>query len=220
MLCVVTRFLLCVLACVRLGAVDSTVKIDNAAVRVLSVTYQPHDKSILHSHAGNRVVIVLDDGRLVTTYEDGRKEDQPWQAGEARWVPAGPKHVAENMGSKRIRIIEVEMKKAGPANPAARSAKLDPVEIDPMHNEFLFENDQVRVFRSWREVGGKEKMHEHVGKGRVAVLLTDIDARVESDGATTPLHGSAGDVLWSGPAEHAATNTGLAKFDMIIVEVK
>jgi len=209
------------LVAIRLGAVESTVKIDNASVRVLSVTYQPHDKSILHSHAGNRVVILLDAGRLVTTYEGGRKEDQTWEAGEARWTPVGGKHVAENMGSKPVRIIEVEVKRPGPAQPARRSPALDPVVIDPSHNILLFENEQVRVFRSWREAGSKEKMHEHTGAGRVAVLLTDIDAKIESEvGEVTALRASAGDVLWSGPLTHSTTNVGPRKFEMIVVEVK
>jgi hypothetical protein len=52
------------------------------------------------------------------------------------------------------------------------------------------------------------------------VLLTDIDANVQSEGSITPLHEKAGQALWSGPATHAATNTGANKFDMIIVEVK
>ncbi len=167
--------LLAVLPCV-LGAVESTVKIENDSVRVLSVTYQPHDQSVLHTHAGNRVVILLDAGHLATVYEDGRREDRPWKAGEARWVAAGPKHIGENTGSNAVRIIEVEIRK--PGHPAARSPELDPVAIDPKHNILLFENDQVRVFRSWREPGGKEMLHEHAGAGRVAVLLTGIDAKI------------------------------------------
>ncbi|HWZ33361.1 MAG TPA: cupin domain-containing protein [Bryobacteraceae bacterium] len=215
------RLLMFALVAIRLGAVESTVKIDNASVRVLSVTYQPHDKSILHSHAGNRVVILLDAGRLVTTYEGGRKEDQTWEAGEARWTPVGGKHVAENMGSKPVRIVEVEVKRPGPAQPARRAPALDPVVIDPSHNILLFENEQVRVFRSWREAGSKEKMHEHTGAGRVAVLLTDIDAKIESEvGEITALRTSAGDVLWSGPLTHSTTNVGPRKFEMIVVEVK
>jgi len=202
------------------GAVESTVKIDNDAVRVLSVTYQPHDKSVLHAHAGNRVVILLDAGHLATIYEDGRREDRPWKAGEARWVPLGPKHIGENTGSNPVRIVEVEIKKPGPAKPAPRSPQLDPVAIDPEHNVLLFENDQVRVFRSWREPGGKEKVHEHAGTGRVAVLLTDIDARIESGGQVSTLRAAAGDVLWSGPVTHASTNAGRKRFDMIIVELK
>jgi hypothetical protein len=125
------------------------------------------------------------------------------------------------MGSKAVRIVEVEMKKPGPAQPARRAPALDPVVIDPSHNILLFENDQVRVFRSWREAGSKEKMHEHTGAGRVAVLLTDIDAKIESEvGEITALRASVGDVLWSGPATHAAMNVGPRKFEMIIVEVK
>lgn len=210
------RFLLSAVTC--WGAIQSTVKIDDDAVRVLSVTYQPHDRSALHAHAGNRVVILLDAGHLASIDEEGRKDDRPWKAGEARWVPAGAKHIGENTGSNPIRIVEVELKQ--PGAPANRSPKLDPVKIDAKHNVFLFENDQVRVFRSWREPGGKETIHEHTGKGRVAVLLTDVDAKIDTGGEIDTLKASAGEVRWSGPAKHAATNVGPAKFEMIIVEVK
>src|SRR5579884_1562411 len=155
------------LAAVPLTAVESTVKLENDYVKVLSVTYQPHDKSVLHAHAGNRVVILLDAGHLATVTEDGRREDIPWKAGEARWVPVGPKHIGENTGSNAIRIVEVELKRPAPARLPQRNPALDPVAIDPTHNILLFENDQVRVFRSWREPGGKEMVHEHVGAGRV-----------------------------------------------------
>jgi hypothetical protein len=63
-------------------------------------------------------------------------------------------------------------------------------------------------------------LHEHTGAGRVAVFLTDIDASIHSDGAETPLHAAAGEVTWSGPAKHAAVNTGARKFEMIVIEVK
>ncbi len=212
------RFLLASCSC--FAAVQSTTVIDNDSVRVLSVTYAPHDKSTLHTHAGNRVVILLDAGHLATKYEDGRVDDRPWKAGEARWVPAGPAHIGENTGSNPIRIVEVEMKKNGPANPAARSPKLDPVAIDPKHNEFLFENAQVRVFRSWREPGAKEQIHEHTGAGRVAVFLTDIHAKIDEAGEISRLDAHAGEIRWSDPTRHSATNIGANKFDMIIVEVK
>jgi quercetin dioxygenase-like cupin family protein len=215
-----TRIFLAAMLCLPLLAVESTVKIDNDSVRVLSVTYQAHDKSPMHAHAGNRVVILLDAGHLASIFEDGTREDKPWKAGEARWVPMGRKHIGENTGATPIRIVEVELKKPAPANPPARNPRLDPVAIDPKHNVLVFENDQVRVFRSWREPGGKEMLHEHIGAGRVAVLLTDADGKVESNGQTTPLHASAGDILWSGPVTHQTTNLGPRKMDMLIVEVK
>ena len=64
-------------------------------------------------------------------------------------------------------------------------------------------------------------MHEHTGPGRVAVFLTDIRATIKSaDGQTQALSAAAGDVSWSGPVTHAATNTGAHKFEMIVVELK
>ncbi|MBZ5604632.1 MAG: hypothetical protein LAO79_20215 [Acidobacteriia bacterium] len=200
-----------------LFGVESNVKIDNDWVRVLSVTYAPHDKSALHAHAGNRVVILLDAGHLATVYEDGRREDKPWKAGEARWVPMGAKHIGENTGSNPVRIMEVELKQ--PGHPVNRSPQLDPVAIDPQHNVLIFENDQVRVFRSWREAGGREMMHEHIGAGRVGIFLTDAKGKIEAGGEVSMLNASAGDVSWSGPVTHRTTNLG-PRFDMIIVEVK
>lgn len=199
-------------------AAQSTVTIDNDAVRVISVNYQPHDKSALHAHAGNRVVVYLDAGHLTVTFEDGHKEDLRVKAGDALWTPVGPKHMTENAASTPIRFVEIELKKSGAPAP---QLKLDPVKLDPKHNQLLFQNDQVRVFRSWREPGGSEKMHEHAGQGRVAVMLTDVHAVVkQADGSTSPLDARAGDVTWSGPTTHSAANTGARRYDMIIVEVR
>jgi len=84
----------------------------------------------------------------------------------------------------------------------------------------LFENAQVRVFRSVREAGGTEMMHEHAGVGRVGVFLTDLNATVKlADGSTSTVHEKAGDVSWSGPVTHATTNLGPNKLEMIVVEV-
>jgi hypothetical protein len=120
-----------------------------------------------------------------------------------------------------MRIIEIKLKNAGPVRPATRNPELDPIAIDPKHNISLLENDEVRVFRSWREPGATEKMHEHVGAGRAAALLTDLDAKVKlADGSISALRASSGNVLWSGTVTHATTNLGLKKFNMIVVEVK
>ncbi len=75
------------------------------------------------------------------------------------------------------------------------------------------------MFRSLREAGGTEMMHEHAGTGRVGVFLTDLNGTVKlADGSSTPLHVKAGDVSWSGPGTHATTNLGPNKLEMIVVE--
>ena len=209
------------LCCAFLSAADDRVKIDNDVVRILKVVDTPHQKSALHRHEYNRVMVYLDAGDMQIINEDGHKEKQHWKAGQVAWSQAGGRHTIENVGSAPLRIVEIELKKPAPAAPPVRKRELDPLAIDPKHNHLEFENSQVRVFRSWREPGAAEPMHEHAGAGRATVLLTDLDASVKlADGTTSDLQGSAGDVFWSGPVTHSTTNRGSKKSEVIVVEVK
>ena len=207
-------------ACLLLyAAEDPSVKIDNDAVRVLDVTDQPHKPSALHRHERNRVMIYLTAGDQTIHYQDGHVDEQHWKAGQVAWSPAGGFHVSENVGAEPLRIIEVELKKP-PSKAPVRDPKLDPVKLDPSHNVLLFENAQVRVFRSWREAGGTEMMHEHAGAGRVGIYLTDFNGSAKLvDGSVSEQHRRAGDVSWSPPVIHASTNLGQNRFEMIVVEV-
>lgn len=194
--------------------------VENDAVRIVEANDQPHHPGALHRHERNRVMIYLTAGDQELRYQDGHVEHQHWKAGQAAWSPAGGFHISENVGAKPLRIIEIELKKPGPAKPPLRRRELDPVAMDPAHNILLFENDQVRVFRSIREAGGTEIMHEHLGAGRVGVFLTDLNATVKlADGSSSAIHEKAGDVTWSGPVTHATTNLGPNKLEMIVVEV-
>jgi quercetin dioxygenase-like cupin family protein len=216
------RFLTFILLSILpLFAASAPVKIDNEAVRILKVEDAPLHKSDWHQHDFNRVMIYLDPADITLTYEDGRKEEQHWNTGQAAWSPAGGRHTSENVGPTPAHIVEIELKRPAPPTPPVRKPELDPVAIDRSHNVLLFENNQVRVFRSWREPGATEPMHQHAGAGRAAILLSDLDASVKlQDGAVTRLHGAAGDVSWSGPVIHATTNLGSKKLEMIVVEVK
>lgn len=196
-------------------------EVDNEFVHVIRAEVQPHLKGALHRHEFNRVLVPLDAGVLRTIYQDGRTETQHFQPGKVVWAPAAGMHTSENTGARAFRLVEVEIRKPAPSTPPARNAVMDPVALDPRHNVLLLDNPQVRVFRSWREPGASEKMHEHAGAGRLVLLLTDLDARVASPGVeAAEQHGKAGEALWSGPIVHAATNTGARRFEMIVIEVK
>jgi hypothetical protein len=205
---------------IDLTSADDRIQIDNDSVRVIRAIVPQHEKTPLDEHPFNRVIAYLDKGRLEVRYQDGRVEKRRFSAGQAVWSPAAGAGTIENTGREPVRVVEIDLKKPAPVTPAPRAKDLDPVAIDPKHNILLFENDQVRVFRSWREPGAAERLHEHTGAGRVAVFLTDIDANVRSQDAESPLHGTAGEVTWSGPTTHSAVNTGARKFEMIVVEVK
>ncbi len=209
------------LGCLCGLAADDRVRVDNDAVRILTVLDVPGQKGAMHQHLMNRVMIYLDPADITLTFQDGKKEEQHWKPGQVAWSPAGQRHTSENVGSSPARIVEVELKKNAPAMAAMRRPELDPVAIDPAHNILLFENPQVRVFRSWLEPGGTESLHEHSGVGRAVVLLTGLDATVKlQDGSISALRRPAGDVVWSGPVIHSATNAGTGKFELIVVEVK
>jgi len=200
---------------------QSTAVVDNAAVRILNALDAPHKPTPLHKHDFNRVMIYLDTGDQDITI-DGKVEHHHWKAGDVVWSPAGPQHISENVGAASLRIVEIELKRPAPATPAKRDPKLDPLLVDKAHNTLIFENDQVRVFRSSMPSGGREKWHEHTGVGRAVVLLTPVAARVEAaNGEASPMNGGAGDALWrDGPVKHRGSNIGARPYEMVIVEVK
>ncbi len=189
------------------GGVD----IDNDFVRVKKISLRPEES--LAAVPFRRAIVCLDAAKFDTG--GARKH---FGAGQVAWAPESS--TWKNAGGTPVRLVEIELKKPGPVTPPVRARELDPVLIDPKHNKLLFENDQVRVFRSWREPGATEKFHEHAGAGRLGVFLTAAEGTVRTETGESKLDEPAGAVTWSGPVKHATTNTGSRKFEMIVIEVK
>ncbi len=205
-----------------IAAAQTTVTIDNPRVRILTAVDRPHQPTALHKHEFNRVMIYLDDGPQDISIPGAPVEHHQWKANDVVWSPGGPQHVSENTGATDLHIVEIEIKQPAPATPAVRKRDLDPLVIDPSHNKLIFENLQVRVFRSTREIGGREKWHEHTGAGRAVVLLAPLAARIETaNGKISPMSGARGDAFWNdGYLKHRASNIGSRPSDLIVVEVK
>ncbi|MCU1235320.1 MAG: hypothetical protein JWP63_3287 [Candidatus Solibacter sp.] len=203
-------------------AAQTKVSIDNDRVRILTALDRPHQPTALHKHDSNRVMIYLDDGQQDISVPDAPVEHHQWKAGEVVWSPGGPQHVSENVGTADLHIVEIEIKQPGPSTPPARKRNLDPLAIDTSHNKLIFENDQVRVFRSTGEAGGREKWHEHAGAGRAVVLLSPLAARIESaNGQISPMSGARGDSFWTpGYIKHRASNIGTKPYELVVIEVK
>jgi quercetin dioxygenase-like cupin family protein len=84
------------------------IQFETDRVRVLRVTYGPHEKSVLHGHPPG-VAVYLTDGHLRFTYRDGRAEEGYVKAGTA--VPtAFEEHIPENLGDMPVEIILIELK--------------------------------------------------------------------------------------------------------------
>jgi quercetin dioxygenase-like cupin family protein len=84
------------------------VEFENDQVRVLRITYGPHEKSVMHEHPAN-VAIFLTDGQSRFTMPDGKTVDAPIKAGTTRWGD-WEKHQPENVGDKPFELILVELK--------------------------------------------------------------------------------------------------------------
>ena len=151
--------LFCLALVAPIPAQSSQTNIDNDEVKVLSVTNKPHQKSLLHQHITNRVMIYLQAGGQTIEYQDGKKVLLSRKAGEAKWSQASGMHISEVTTNEPVSIVEVELKKPGVSSKAGTGA-LDPVKVDPRHYKVEFENDQVRVLRV--RIGAKESapMHE------------------------------------------------------------
>ena len=81
---------------------------ENDTVRVLRISYGPHEKSIMHEHPNSVAVLLTDESARFTT-PDGNTVELTGKAGDAVWAPAG-KHLPENLADKVFELILVELK--------------------------------------------------------------------------------------------------------------
>jgi quercetin dioxygenase-like cupin family protein len=93
---------------VKVDAKHYKVEFENAQVRVLRITYGPHEKSVMHGHPAN-VAVFLTDGATKFTLPDGKTLTSDVKAGMVQWE-AGGKHLPENTGDKPFELILVELK--------------------------------------------------------------------------------------------------------------
>ena len=92
------------------------IELENDQVRVLRITYGPHEKSVMHDHPSG-VVTFLTEAHVKFALPDGKSQEKRWKAGESGLAAAG-KHLPENLGDKPFEAILVELK--------ARPAKTEP----------------------------------------------------------------------------------------------
>jgi quercetin dioxygenase-like cupin family protein len=85
------------------------VTFENEQVRVLHITYGPHEKSVMHDHP-NSIAVFLTDGQVKFSLPDGKTQEVSVKAGQSNWNPAG-KHLPENMGDKPFEVVLIELKK-------------------------------------------------------------------------------------------------------------
>jgi quercetin dioxygenase-like cupin family protein len=84
------------------------VELENDQVRVLRITYGPHEKSPMHEHPAG-VAVAITDALVKFTLADGKSEERPFKAGQVLWI-AAEKHAPENLSDKPLEIVLTEVK--------------------------------------------------------------------------------------------------------------
>ncbi len=97
---------------VRAASLPTTVKLENAKVRVTEVTYTPGVARERHIRASDQVIVFLDDCKYRRTdSQTGERTVRERKSGDVIWHNKGEDApVLENIGSKPYRTLVVELK--------------------------------------------------------------------------------------------------------------
>ena len=94
---------------VKVDSKHYKLEFENDDVRVLRITYGPHEKSVMHEHP-NAVAVFLTDAKGKFTLPDGSTQTPDMKKGTSMFTPAG-KHLPENTGDQPFELLVVELKK-------------------------------------------------------------------------------------------------------------
>jgi quercetin dioxygenase-like cupin family protein len=211
------RYFLIILLTATIFAQAPPVPIENEWVKVIVAQNTPGQKSRLHKHDVNRVMVHLSAGTMRLAYEGKPVNDVKFNAGTVRWDPSGGMHTSENVGGTTYKIVEVELRKAG--SPVAWPPK-DPLAVAPKIYRLEFDNDQVRVVRVRIPAKGAIPQHEHA-TNRVTVALTDAKIQLtKADGSKVEATFAAGEPRWGMPDVHAEQSLVDHPIELIMIDIK
>ena len=198
---------------VKVSPKHYTVLVDNAHVRVLKVASGPGEKTPMHQHPDN-IVVILTDSKITFTDASGKSETVDTKAGQAL-AAAGPQtHAGANAGTGPLEAIVVEFK--GPANPKATL----PASRPNLTRTTLVETPRADAVRFTADASFKEAPGSTHDYDQLLIALGPTTMSVELGGKTKATW-NRGDVLFIGRGQpHQAQNTSGKPQDMVVVAIK
>ena len=189
------------------------VLLDNAAVRVLKVSYGVGEKSVMHAHP-DAMLVPFAPAKARFTMPDGTTQDVDVKPEAALYTPAFT-HSPANVGTTKIDALLVEFKAK-----AAGTAAL-PTARPGMTQTVLAEGPRATAWRTtaaptFHEAAGT--IHEY---DQVVIALGPGDVKVAVEGQPTRTKWRRGDFLFIGRGvKHESQNTGGKPLDFVIVGIK
>jgi len=93
---------------VKVAPNNCKVLLENDNVRVIDVWVKKGEKVAMHSHP-NHILYFVSDGKMKTSFPDGKTSETDAKAGSAVWI-AAVTHANENIGSADMHAIVIELK--------------------------------------------------------------------------------------------------------------
>lgn len=191
--------------------------LDNAAVSMARLTFEPEAREQLHTHPFSAIVIQLTPGEVEMVL--GAEKTSAKRAPFFTWfIPKESPHAAVNVGGTACQFVTIAIK------PAARTAVTGPLPSSPapagITRTMVLENVETRVAQVSFDPGAREEVHTHAFD-LVLVQLTEGRVEVLIGADKTVGEHPAGDVLFL-PREvpHAIANAGGRAFEIMSVAIK
>ena len=199
---------------VKVAPTHYKVALENAAVRILRITYGPGEKSAMHQHP-DTIVVPLNASKVRFTLPDGKTQDQEMANETALYIPAGV-HSPANMGSGNVDAVLVEFKAAAPGKATLPGAR------PGLDAKVLAEGPRAMVHRvtaapTFAEAPGTTHEYDQVV---IALGSTDqMSLSIAGKPARTKWARGDAEFIGRGVA-HEAKNTGGKPFDFVIISIK
>jgi len=199
---------------VKVAPNNYKVVLENAAVRILRVSYGPGGKSAMHQHPDS-IAVSLGPSKVRFTLADGKTVDQDMAAESALYIPAGV-HSPANIGSGNVDVVLVEMKTAAPGTAALPSAR------PGMDLKVLAEGPRAMAQRvtaapTFTEPAGTTHEYDQVV---IALGSTDqMSLSIAGKPARTKWARGDAEFIGRGVA-HESKNLGAKPFEFVIIAIK
>jgi len=198
---------------VKVAPTHYKVVLENAAVRVLRITYAAGEKSAMHQHPDS-IVVPLSASKVKFTLPDGKTQDSEMANEVAQYTPAGA-HSPANVGAG-VDAVLVEFKAAAPGKATLPTAR------PGMTMKVLAEGPRAMAQRvtaapTFAEPAGTTHEYDQVV---VALGATD-QMSLSIAGKPARSKWARGDVEFIGRGVgHETKNNSGKPFDFVIVSIK
>jgi len=189
------------------------VVLENAAVRVLHVSYAAGEKSVMHQHPDS-IAIALAPSKVRFTMPDGKTQDSDLANEAALYLAAGS-HSPTNVGAGPVDVLQVEFKAAAPGKATL------PTQREGMALKVLAEGPRAMAYRSTAAPNFSEAAGTKHDYDQIVVALGAAQMSLSVAGQPAKTSWKRGEAVFIGRGvAHEAKNASGKPVEFIIVSIK